>query len=93
MIGLGCTRLMKRVLLTIPAILIVVAMYLAILLGLVRVTLMIGDISSVALHAAARCGELALGIVLLLGSTAIATRMAVWIFRPANGIESAEIPS
>ena len=37
---------MKRVLLTIPAFLIVIAMYLAILLGLVRVTLMIGDISS-----------------------------------------------
>ena len=72
---------------------IVVAMYLAILLGLVRVTLMIGDISPVALHAAARCGELALGIVLLLGGTAIATRMAVWIFGPAKRFERAEIPS
>jgi hypothetical protein len=88
---------MKRVLLTIPAFLIVVAMYLAILLGLVRVTLMIGGIASVPVHVAARCGELALGIVLLLGGTAIATRMAVWIFRPANEIgsriEDAEIPS
>jgi hypothetical protein len=93
MIGLGCTELMKRVLLTVPSFLIVVAMYLAILLGLVRVTLMIGDISSVALQVVARCGELALGIVLLLGGTAIATRMAVWIFRPADGIERAEIPS
>jgi hypothetical protein len=84
---------MKRILLTIPAFMIVVAMYLAILLGLVRVTLMIGDISSMALHAAARCGELALGIVLLLGGTAIATRMAVWIFGPAKRFERAEIPS
>jgi hypothetical protein len=67
-------------------------MYLAILLGLVRVTLMIGDISTLALRAAAGCGELALGMVLLLGGTALATRMAVWIFRP-DGIERAEIPS
>ena len=84
---------MKRVLLTIPAFLIVVAMYLAILMGLVRVTLIIGEISSIALHVAAECGELALGIVLLLGGTAFATRMAVWIFRPADGFERAEIPS
>jgi hypothetical protein len=77
---------MRRTLLTIPAFLIVVAIYLAILLVLVRVTLMIGDISSIALHVAARCGELALGIVLLLGGTVLATRMAVWIFRPANAI-------
>ena len=84
---------MKRVLLTIPAFLIVVAMYLAILLGLVRITLMIGDIPSMAIHVAARCGELALGIVLLLGGTVLTTRVAVWIFRPADGIERAEIPS
>jgi hypothetical protein len=93
MIGLGCTEIMKRLLLTVPAFLIVVGMYLAILLVLVRITLMIGDLSTVALRAAAGCGELALGIVLLLGSTALATRMAVWIFRPADAIERAEIPS
>jgi hypothetical protein len=86
MIGRVCTKLMKRILLTIPAFLIVVGMYLAILLGLVRVTLMIGDIASVPIHFAARCGELALGIVLLLGGTAVATRLAVWIFRPADGV-------
>jgi hypothetical protein len=93
MIGRVCTKFMKRVLLTIPAFLIVIAMYLAILLVLVRVTLMIGDIPSVALRAAARFGELALGIVLLLGGTAFATRLAVWIFRLADGFERAEIPS
>lgn len=93
MTGLVCTKNMKRVLLTIPAFLIVIAMYLAILMGLVRVTLMIGDIASVPIHFAARCGELALGIVLLLGGTVVATRLAVWIFRPADGIERVEIPS
>ncbi len=84
---------MKRVLLTIPAFLIVVGMYLTILLGLVRVTLMIGEISLAAVRAAAWCGELALGVVLLLGGAWVATHMAVWIFGPADRIERAEIPS
>ena len=84
---------MKRVLLTIPAFLIVVGMYLTILLGLVRVTLMIGEISFGVARVAARCGELALGIVLLLGGAWVATHMAVWIFGPADRIERAEIPS
>jgi len=84
---------MKRVLLTIPAFLIVVGMYLAILLGLVRVTLMIGDIPPGVAHAAARCGELALGVVLLLGGSAVATRTAVWLFRPAAESDRAAIPS
>jgi hypothetical protein len=74
---------MKRILLTIPAFLLVVGIYMAIVLALVRVTLMIGDIPSGATRAIARGGELALGIVLLLGGTIVATRMAVWLFRPA----------
>ncbi|HEY4840173.1 MAG TPA: hypothetical protein VIH72_16265 [Candidatus Acidoferrales bacterium] len=73
--------------------LFVIGMYLAILLGLVRVTLMIGDIASSLLRTVAGCGELMLGIVLLLGGTWITTRMAVWIFPPAKRIERAEIPS
>jgi len=84
---------MKRVLLTIPAFLIIVAMILAILFSLVRVSLMVGNISSDILRAAARCGELVLGVILLLGGTFVATRMAVWLFRPAGGIERSEIPS
>jgi len=84
---------MKRVLLTIPAFLIVIGMFLTILMGLVRVTLMIGEIPSGALRVAARCGEMALGVVLLLGYAWMATHMAVWIFGPANRIERAEIPS
>jgi hypothetical protein len=84
---------MKRVLLTIPAFLIVVGMFLTILMGLVRVTLMIGEISSEVFRAAARCGELALGIVLLLGGIWVGTHMAVWIFGPADEFERAEIPS
>jgi hypothetical protein len=74
---------MKRALLTIPALLLVVGIYLTILLGLVRVSLMVGDIPAGALHALARCGELALGVVLLLGGTMAATRAAVWIFGPS----------
>jgi hypothetical protein len=84
---------MKRVLLTIPAFLIIVAMILAILFSLVRVSLMVGDISSDILRAAARCGELVLGVILLLGGTFLATHLAVWLFRPSGGIERAEFPS
>jgi hypothetical protein len=84
---------MKRVLLTIPAFLIVVGMFLTILMGLVRVTLMIGEISFGVTRTAAWCGELVLGTVLLLGAAWVATHMAVRIFRPAAGIECAGIPS
>lgn len=84
---------MKRVLLAIPAFLTIVAMILAILFVLVRVTLMVGDIPSDFVRAAARCGELVLGVLLLLGGTFVTTRMAVWLFRPAGGIELPEIPS
>jgi hypothetical protein len=84
---------MKRVLLTIPAFLIVVGMFLTTLMALVRVTLMIAEISFVVARIAAWCGELALGVVLLLGGAWVATHMAVWIFRPAAGIDRAAIPS
>ena len=84
---------MKRVLLTIPSFLIVVGMFLTILMGLVRVTLMIANISFAVARAAAWCGELALGVTLLLGAAWVATHMAVWIFRPAGGIDRAAIPS
>lgn len=84
---------MKRVLLTIPAFLIVVAIFLTILLGLVRVTLMIGAISFGVARVAAWCGELALGVVLLLSAAWVATHMAVWIFGPAIEFERAEISS
>jgi hypothetical protein len=84
---------MKRVLLTVPAFVLVVGIFLAILLGLVRVSLMIGEIPAGIAHAAARCGELALGVVLLLGGTSVATRVAVWLFRPVAEAESATIPS
>jgi len=84
---------MKRVLLTIPAFLFVVGMFLAILFGLVRVSLMVGEIPSGVMHAFARCGELALGVALLLGGTTVATRMAVWLFRPDAEIDRATISS
>lgn len=72
---------MKRGLFTIPALVLAVGMYLGILLGLVRVTIAIGEIPAGPMHALARCGELAAGIILLLGSTNVTTRMAVWLFR------------
>ena len=80
---------MKRVLLTIPALLIVAGMYLTILLGLVRVTLLVGDIPAGVIHLLARCGELVLATLLLLGGTLIATRTAVWIFGPAGETDRA----
>ena len=75
--------------LTIPALLIVAGVYLAILLVLVRVTLMVGNISAGVIHALARCGELVLAVLLLLGGTVVVTRTAVWIFGPAGGSDSA----
>jgi hypothetical protein len=75
---------MKRVLLTIPALAIVTGIYLTILLGLVRVTLLVGNIASGVMHALAGFGELVLAILLLLGGTLVATRTAVWIFGPAG---------
>ena len=77
---------MKRMLLTIPAFVVIVAMILAILFSLVRVSLMVGEISSDFLRAAARCGELVLGVILLLGGTFVATHLAVWLFRPSAEI-------
>jgi hypothetical protein len=73
---------MKRALLTIPGFLLIVAIFLAILFVLVRVSLTVGDISSDFVRVAARCGELALGVLLLLGGTSVATRTAVWLFGP-----------
>jgi hypothetical protein len=84
---------MKRVLLAIPAFAMIVAVILAILFVLVRVSLMVGDISSDLLRAAARCGELVLGVLLLLGGTLVATRIAVWLFRPTETTNRAANPS
>jgi len=75
---------MRRVFLTFPALLIVAGVYLAILLVLVRVTLMVGNISAGVIHTLAGCGELVLAVLLLLGGTVVATRTAVWIFGPAD---------
>jgi hypothetical protein len=84
---------MKRLLLTIPAFLIIVAMILAILFALVRVSLTVGNITSHAIRAAARFGKLVLGVILLVGGTFVATRMAVWLFRPADTTNRAANPS
>lgn len=84
---------MKRALLTIPAFVMIVAIILTILFALVRVTLMVGDISSDFVRAIARCGELALGVILLLGGTFVATRLAVWLFQPTDTTNRAANPS
>jgi F0F1-type ATP synthase membrane subunit c/vacuolar-type H+-ATPase subunit K len=84
---------MKRALLTIPAFLTIVAMMLAILFALVRVSLAVGNITSDAIRAAARCGELVLGVILLLGGTFVATRKAVWLFQSTDTTNRAANPS
>jgi hypothetical protein len=76
---------MLRKILTVPALAIVAVMYMAITLGLVRLTLMIAEVPSFATRALARAGELGAGIIVLLGGTFIATRLAVWLFDPATG--------
>jgi hypothetical protein len=88
MIGLDCTEdsysiTMKRLLLIIPSLIFAVGMYMAILLGLVRITLYIREISGVVLQILAGCGELVLGTCLLLGGTFLVTRLAVWLFQPS----------
>ena len=75
---------MKRYLITPPALLAVIGMYLAILSALVRVTLFINAIPSDLWRSVARAGELILGIGLLLGGTLIATHLAVWLFQPSS---------
>jgi hypothetical protein len=74
---------MARKILAIPAVLLIAGMYMCITLGMVRLTLSVGDISAAAVRALARCGELGAGVIVLLGGTFIATKFAVWLFQPA----------
>jgi hypothetical protein len=74
---------MTRYLLSVPAVAFVISMYTAILLLLVRQTASIQGISAVAVRVLAFTGEGALGIILLLGGTLIATRLAVMLFAPS----------
>ncbi len=73
---------MTRHLLSIPAVAFVISIYTGILLLLVRLAVFISGISAGALRVLAFGGEMALGIVLLLGGTFIATRLAVLLFAP-----------
>jgi hypothetical protein len=73
---------MTRYLLSLPAVAFVISMYTGILLLLVRLTVSISGIPTGALRVLAFSGEGALGIILLLGGTFIATRLAVFLFTP-----------
>jgi uncharacterized membrane protein YdcZ (DUF606 family) len=75
---------MSRHFLSIPAAAFVISMYTGILLLLVRLAVSITGISSIPLRALAFCGEAALGIILLLAGTLIATRLAVVLFAPSS---------
>jgi hypothetical protein len=77
---------MARYLLSIPAVAFVIAMYTGILLLLVRLTISITGISAVVLRVLAFTSEAALGIILLLVGTVIATRLAVLLFAPSKGL-------
>jgi hypothetical protein len=75
---------MARYLLSIPAVAFVIAMYTGILLLLVRLTISITGISAVVLRVLAFTSEAALGIILLLVGTVIATWLAVLLFAPSK---------
>ena len=71
---------MKKIVAAVLAMLLTVALMLAAMLAVVGATLTVARISNPALRAAAVAAELVLGVVLLVGTVYVATRLAVRIF-------------
>jgi len=78
-------RPMKRVLAGILTALLIICITLAAMYVLVRSTIVVADMPGPVLRAVALGAELVLGIVLLVGTTYLATQLAVHIYGPQAG--------
>jgi hypothetical protein len=81
---------MKMIFASIFTVILTIIMTLAAMFTLVRATLYINSIGSPLQRAVAVVAELFLGVILLLGTTWLATHLAVRIFR--HEADSASIP-
>jgi hypothetical protein len=81
---------MKMILASIFTTALIIAMTLAAMFTLVSATVYVTSIPSPAQRAGAVCAELVLGVVLLLGTTWLATHLAVRIFHTDKPIDSGE---
>jgi hypothetical protein len=79
---------MKMILASIFTTALIIAMTLAAMFNLVSATVYVTSIPSPAQRAGAVCAELILGVVLLLGTTWLATHLAVRIFHKDEPIDS-----
>jgi hypothetical protein len=84
------SSLMKMIFASIFTVILTIIMTLAAMFTLVRATLYINSIDSPLQRAVAVVAELFLGVILLLGTTWLATHLAVRIFR--HEADAASIP-
>jgi hypothetical protein len=81
---------MKTILASIVTVALIIAMTLAAMFTLVNATVYVTSIPSRAQRAGAVGAELILGVVLLLGTTWLATHLAVRIFHTDEPIDSGD---
>lgn len=81
---------MKTILASIVTVVLIIAMTLAAMFTLVNATVYVTSIPSPAQRAGAVGAELILGVVLLLGTTWLATHLAVRIFHTDDPIDSGD---
>jgi hypothetical protein len=79
---------MKTILASIVTVALIIAMTLAAMFTLVSATVYVTSIPSPAQRAGAVAAEIILGVVLLLGTTWLATHLAVRIFHKDEPIDS-----
>jgi hypothetical protein len=78
---------MKKIIASIITVALIIAMTLAAMFTLVSATVYVTSIPSPAQRAIAVCAELVLGVVLLLGTTWLATHLAVRIFHHEEDVD------
>ena len=78
---------MKKIIASIVTVVLIIAMTLAAMFTLVSATVYVTSIPSPAQRAGAVAAEIILGIVLLLGTTWLATHLAVRIFHHEDQVD------